>query len=86
MQNFSLETWLLFGVIAFACLTAILWTLASQFGQERDLFDLKREVSRLREAYRKRLADDANEIIEVDEAPEYAESGSSHHAEGRKAA
>ncbi len=69
VQNFSVETWLLMFLVAGACVTAMLLMLANQFGREREVHDLRVEVARLREAYRKRLAAGAGEILEVDEAP-----------------
>lgn len=75
MQDFSFETWLILAVVGGFTVTSILLTLAHQLGQEREIHDLKKEVQRLREAYRRRLAEgagaegalpDNGEILTVD--------------------
>jgi len=62
MASFSAEVWLLLAVVAACTITSILLALAHQFGQEREVHDLRAEVTRLREAYRKRLSEGAEEF------------------------
>lgn len=63
MASFSAEVWLLLAVVALCTITSILLALAHQFGQEREVHDLRTEVNRLREAYRNRLSEGADHAI-----------------------
>ena len=64
VTNFPLEIWLLCAMIAFLCITGMLYTLAKTFRTERDVHDLRVRVADLRTRYVTRLAEE--EIIEVD--------------------
>jgi hypothetical protein len=55
MATFSVETWVLLGVIAGAGLLAILAILARTFAEEQKIHDLKQRVHQLRGSYSRRL-------------------------------
>ena len=67
MIRFSPETWVFLMVIAFAGITAILHTIAQQFGEERRMHDLRVRVAELRKIYAAHLAEisgkSAEEIV-----------------------
>lgn len=67
MLHFSVETWILIFCIAFAGITAILHTIAQQYGEERRMHDLKVRVAELRKIYAAHLAEvsgkSAEEIV-----------------------
>lgn len=67
MIRFSPETWAFLILIAFAGVTAILHTIAQEFGEERRRHDLGVRVAELRKVYAAHLAEisgkSADEIV-----------------------
>lgn len=71
MSAFTLDTWVLLGIVGLAGALGILYTLAQAFAHEQRVHDLKLRVSELRRSYSRRLAEigqspkEADELIEA---------------------
>lgn len=67
MVHFDLNTWLVLVLVAAACVTGILYTLATHYRNETNLQDLRVQVHALRHAFAERLRlEREDEVVEVD--------------------